>query len=183
MRHLLVTSVLLGIANFSITTQSFYKVGVVVALMSMMPPVQATTVAFDGKTMSADSQWTAGTIKGPCYKITKVPGAYIACAGRLAYAPGFCKWYSEGHKPELYPKMKDGFEAFVLTKDGLYDYEEDSPYGRKDIAPCAMGTGSKAALGAMKAGADSAKSISIASEIDLYTGGKVTTVSIEDVDK
>jgi ATP-dependent protease HslVU (ClpYQ) peptidase subunit len=56
-------------------------------------------------------------------------------------------------------------------------YEGDLTAALVVKPPFAIGTGRTAALGAMKAGATARQAVEIAAQIDVYTGGKITSYS------
>ncbi len=170
------TSILMT-SQFAVTLSCFSQLGL---LVSMVPPASATTIAYDGHNLAADTQYTMGTQKGKVVKIYRVKDVYIACAGAVSNVQPFIHWYEDGHDPAKYPKLRN-FIGYVLTKDGLYCYEEANGHPMKETAPCAIGSGAKAAIGGMKAGADARRAVQIAEEIDLYTGGEITSVSIDDL--
>lgn len=144
-------------------------------LYLLISPANATTIAWDGKTLAADSQITTGTsIKSKTCKITKVRNAWIATAGPVDAGIMFRRWYANGHYSDAYPNIKDGFTAYVLTNKGIVQYW-NTPVAVPVSPGSAIGTGREAAMGAMRAGANATRAVEIASEIDLFSSGPVVS--------
>ncbi len=136
------------------------------------PSSCATTIAFDGKALAADSQSSAITgfkVTGR-KKIVKINECLIGSAGYVSDIKKFQEWFTDPcqRKPRL-----ESFSAIVVMPGGdAYEYDE-SCIGNEIKAPFAIGSGAKAALAAMKAGAGARRAVEIASEVDIYTGGEI----------
>jgi hypothetical protein len=139
-----------------------------------------TCIAWDGKTLAADRQTTAGGLKGIGHKIVPLPsGEYLAHFGCTDRALELTEWYSSGADPENFPPTPDddGEKAglIVVSPCGTVKFF----YGDKPFAlPVyekfyAWGCGNELAIGAMAAGADAYKAVQIASEHNCYCGGGV----------
>lgn len=97
-------------------------------------------------------------------------------------SPGllFLDWYGSGSAPPT--QLIDGgadFTALILTDDGLY---EADAYCRPDkiIEPFyAIGSGAKAALGAMHAGASARRAAEIACRIDPFSTPPIVTMRLK----
>jgi len=148
-----------------------------------------TTIAYRDGVMAADSRVTydseaGGTRMHKCEKLfrkqTKDGGeAIIGLAGETAPGLLFLDWYGSGKKPLM--RLIDGdadFTALVLRRDGLFVYDAWCR-GEKVLDEFfAIGSGSKAALGAMYKGAGALEAVDIASRIDPYTSAPFTCLSL-----
>lgn len=103
----------------------------------------------------------------------------IALAGESSPGLVFLDWYGSDDEPPQ--RLIDGaadFTALILTEDGLF---EADAYCRPDKILedfYAIGSGAKAAMGAMYAGASALEAVEIAAKIDPYTAGPFTTMSL-----
>ena len=130
-----------------------------------------TTIAWDGKTLAADSQCTGDWLEQyPVNKIHKVDDCYLAGAGNsvdlIAYING--------------EEIKgDEIEVLRVTKKGKVTYHKNGN-GHLDVkGKTAIGSGAGFAMGAMLAGATATETVKIASKLDPYTGGKIKSVKIK----
>lgn len=137
-----------------------------------------TTIAWRGLTMAADTQLNHQGIKNHGTKIHRTDNAIIGVAGDYMAAMVFVDWYEnrESRRPDL--GHEDGFEALVLTAEGV-------EYWTANLRPTpitsdyyAIGSGSHLALGAMFMGATPAQAVEVAANFDLHTGGSITTAEI-----
>lgn len=157
-----------------------------------------TTIAWDGRRIAADSQVTyegeaSGHRKHKCAtklfrKIVVVDGdaeeVIIATQGDASAANLFVKWFdgTEKEAPEIFAYDPPDFTCLVWFKHGLYEYDAYC-VGEKVCEPFyAIGSGSKAALGAMHMGADALKAVQVAAEIDPYTSGPFYAEALGETD-
>ena len=68
---------------------------------------------------------------------------------------------------------RDG-RVFSFETDGLWFEPAEVPF-------MALGSGSKAALGALHMGADAVRAVEVASLADAYTGGPIITLRVADI--
>jgi ATP-dependent protease HslVU (ClpYQ) peptidase subunit len=145
-----------------------------------------TTIAYRDGIIAADSQVTheaagdksgAGSHKHTCQKLyTKKAFGYhavIATAGESAPGMLFVDWYGKKGKPPEVLHDTD-FTCLVLDEDGLWEFNSFCRAEKIEEPFYAIGSGAKAALGAMHMGASAIEAVEIAKKIDPYTGGKVT---------
>ena len=133
-----------------------------------------TTIAWDGKTLAADtrSTWGGTPVDGSCRKIFKAVHPQgrllVGCAGIGQECRAVWLWLT-GQQSEV-PQTTDirimavdqtGF-VFVGSVPGQW-----AEVGRR---PWAIGSGCDYALGAMQAGANAVKAVQIASALDTNTG-------------
>jgi hypothetical protein len=124
--------------------------------------------------MVCDSRWQ---IDGDCHwpgtKVYRIGDALIGGAGDGAAIKKFLDWWRAGKKP---PKTKfDGgvFEALVLDPSGLSWWGSTLTATPIERGWHGIGTGGKAAMGAMMHGATCAEAVTIAAQIDTCTGGEI----------
>jgi ATP-dependent protease HslVU (ClpYQ) peptidase subunit len=150
-----------------------------------------TTIAYRNGTLAADSQVTyegdaSGHRKHRCeakmFRKMLVTGeeVIIATQGECEPAMLFVKWFDGSDKdaPEALTHNIPDFTCLVLRASGLWEY---GPYcvGEKVAEEFyAVGSGCKAALGAMHMGASARRAVQIACEVDPYTMGPVHTMRL-----
>lgn len=149
-----------------------------------------TTIAYRQGFLAADSQYTHSSPEDKSggsdrKQVTqklfrkKVRGRYVILATAGDGAPGmvFVDWYGKKGKPPAELREAD---ISILVWDGATLTEFDGwCRGEVIIEPFyAIGSGAKAALGAMHMGATAYQAVCIAAKIDPYTGGAVTTMGI-----
>lgn len=142
-----------------------------------------TTVACDGRTLAADSQWNSGgrLSFGGVPKIQKIDDSWYGAAGEVTLVNQFWAWLKgEGDPPEcLAPEQRAvRMAAIELDPEGnifLWYGTERTPIGDEFTAE---GSGSDLAVGAMAAGADAIEAVEIACVFDSDTGGEVEYGSI-----
>jgi ATP-dependent protease HslVU (ClpYQ) peptidase subunit len=134
-----------------------------------------TTIAYDGKTLAADTLVTSGDHKfGTATKIHKLDdGRVIAASGTSDFIHAVVTWLNGGDKPEM--KEGDRFLGIVVYPSG--EAKELSEQLRLFPAciPWATGSGEAYALTAMKCGKNAREAVEIAIQIDIYSGGQVDT--------
>lgn len=144
-----------------------------------------TTIAWDGKTLATDSQWTIGSRKHmTAKKLDFANGCWVASAGHAGQCQRFLEWAREGFptdaKPEDFEDFADAkdFTGVVLDQDGsIYEY------GVELVAipvhgAAAWGSGESFAVAAMDFGEDAVAAIEYVSSRDTNTGGEVQSVSL-----
>lgn len=124
-----------------------------------------TTVVADPitGTMAADTKGSDGSVKFRCSKIHRHEDEIIGCAGALDDIQSWLAWYRSG-RPGRRPKISQ-CEALVLSAEGLVSWTN---YEKVVMprAPFAIGSGAKAALGALHMGADAARAVEVACLVD-----------------
>ena len=138
-----------------------------------------TTIAATRSAMAADSKVTTGDTWYYATKIYRVRHELIGCAGDSSAIDKFMKWYRGGKKNAPEFKESESFSALVLTKAGLYHYE-DSVVGelmKNDYF--AVGTGAMGALVAMDRGADLVEAVEAAIRRDSNSGGSIDVMALD----
>lgn len=137
-----------------------------------------TTIAWDGSTLAADSQYTGAHIETvQLQKIKKLSsGAYFAFAGNPGEAEQVRKWINAGRPHDRRPKVDD-FAALIVRKHSVHFMDhalEEVPMK----APVAIGSGESIALTAMDCGKTAVEAVRLAVKRDPDTGGRVRSVKV-----
>lgn len=150
-----------------------------------------TTIAIYKGVMASDSQITTeseagGSRKFNCTKMypvtTKRGGrAIIAVSGETFAGLVFVDWYVSGKKKGSDRLLlgEADFSAIVMRADGLYEYDKWCRGEKIEEKYYAIGSGAKAALGAMRAGCSATLAIEIACEIDTYSRPPVISMNLD----
>lgn len=135
-----------------------------------------TTVAWDGKSLAADSQATAGVLRCRARKIVKSASGFVAAgAGDLNGILPWLRWVQQGLKPEQQPETLHGKSTIIIVdpRGRAHTFEGSAVRVPLRNKFWAFGSGAELALGAMAMGADARTAVKIASQFDVYTGGRV----------
>lgn len=142
--------------------------------------------------MAADSRATVESEAGgsrvyACRKLhrkTVAVGArrevvVIGTAGEIGPAALFLEWYGSGKPvPAAFADEASDFDALVMTPRGVFRWDRFCRPERVLERFAAIGSGSKAALGAMWAGATAAQAVRYAAKVDPYTDGRVVSMRL-----
>jgi len=140
-----------------------------------------TTIAWDGKTLAADTLITSNGMRvGHARKIGKRGRVLFAASGCLEFAQPFLAWCGNGFPGPPPPMKQDDNEAagLVIFEDRIITF---SHTGADTIrAPFyAQGSGSPMALGALHAGASAEDAIKADIALDTASGGEIMTLTLE----
>ncbi len=137
-----------------------------------------TTLAWDGTTLAADSQTTLNS------KVTSLSarklcrlddGRLVGMSGSCHCQTGFEDWLNgKRDKPP-----KGDYSAVVIALDGSARCYEDCEDYWEVGAPFARGSGESIALAAMHCGKTAEEAVELATRLDIYSGGPVTTLQLE----
>lgn len=139
-----------------------------------------TTIAWDGETLAADRQTTAG---GTPYPTTKVFEALApdgerwiyGCAGISGQCQEFTRRVNAG---QALPTFTDIAVLAINSRGEVWFATEAMMWERKQVERWAVGSGSDYALGAMAAGATAEHAVRIASSLDVNTGLGVDVIAL-----
>jgi ATP-dependent protease HslVU (ClpYQ) peptidase subunit len=144
-----------------------------------------TTIAYRDGVMASDSQVTVATEEGgsrkfKCEKLYRKGSAIIGTAGESAPGLIFVDWYGTKKKaPSRLLAGEADFTALVLTDAGLFEYDKWCR-GEKILEPFyAIGSGCKAALGAMHQGASAVRAVEIACLVDTYSSPDIVSMELQ----
>lgn len=133
-----------------------------------------TTLAWDGKTLAADTLASNG-IKWRFHKLYRLPdGSIFGGAGSCQEILAVLAWLRKGEKPA----DLQNFEGLIITKAGV------SALGMRlmrepVLERCyAVGSGSHFAIAAMACGKNAVEAVRIAARFDPGTGGRVETLTL-----
>ncbi|EJS8701418.1 hypothetical protein NFA99_004599 [Escherichia coli] len=134
-----------------------------------------TTIAFDLKTLAADSLVTYDGMRvGNSEKIAKVIGGTLGSAGNLEDVTAAKAWFNAGC-PEKRPVLTSYIGIFI-PDDGSSPQEYNEKLIQMALpsnSPWVAGTGKNFAMAAMLAGKGAAEAVEIAIKLDIYSGGPV----------
>lgn len=138
-----------------------------------------TTIATDGRTMAADGLTNAGgmiTSESAQKMWALQDGRIVGCSGPTSDWPMFLEWLQRGGDS---PKLDEGFAAIVIQAGALIRvYYNDCTFA-EFAGHYAIGTGDRFAITAMDLGRDPSAAIEVAAKRDIYTGGKITALALE----
>jgi ATP-dependent protease HslVU (ClpYQ) peptidase subunit len=144
-----------------------------------------TTIAVRAGIMAADSRVTIHTEEGgarmtQCIKIFRRKDAIIGLAGESEPGLVFLDWYGSGKPaPSVLIDAEADFTALVLTAKGIFEYGKYCRPEKVRGKYWAVGSGCKAALGAMAMGATAEKAVEVACGIDPYTAPPVHVLKLK----
>lgn len=139
-----------------------------------------TTVAFDGKTLAADTLISQDNCRfGQADKCFRLSNGYVfAAAGATALSYQFKDWIEGGMNPDSVPKLEDRpFEGILIIDGNAFELTR---FGELFPAcvPWAGGSGWQAAMVAMRLGKTATEAVELAASVDVYTGGPITTIKV-----
>lgn len=125
----------------------------------------------DSRCSDSDQQWLVE-------KVVRIGGALYATAGGAADGERFYSWIRRGKRGKR-PAVDDSFDALALTKDGLFLFDSEM-YPMKLLNEHAIGSGAKAARGALLAGAPPVRAVEIACQVDAGSSGPVRVFYLDE---
>ena len=153
-----------------------------------------TTIVYRGGFMAADSCETtsdesAGAYKGTCVKLFRLdssqmdPPCIIGLQGESSPGMAWLDWFQRGRSDrDLKAHIRDSgadFAALVLNRNGLWLWDSWLVPVKIEDEFYAIGSGTKAALGALHMGANAVEAVEIACLIDPYTAGPVRQYDVQ----
>lgn len=136
-----------------------------------------TTIAYDGKTIAADSK-ISGDINSRSSKLLtllSLPGAFGGFAGDVAEAHRFFRQFDG--EPDSAPA--GDYDVLVVYPDGRVVHHNGSGLSLDVTGQrYGLGSGSEYAMGAMAAGKSATEAVEIACELDNDSGGPVETMKV-----
>jgi 20S proteasome alpha/beta subunit len=140
-----------------------------------------TTIVYKDGVLASDSQMTEDSRKYNCTKLYRVDDAIVGLAGSQAGLV-FLRWFRGGMDRKKKPLFNkdDDFAAIVVDKDGVVVYDrycEPEPV----VEPYhAIGSGAPAAFAALDMGATAEEAVAAAAKRDIYTGGPIQVMRLEE---
>lgn len=156
-----------------------------------------TTIAYKDGIMCSDGRMSLGDmiIKDDTQKVFWVNNHLVGVCGRARAINTFVTWLQKmtdyhivnqevGELVDLVPPAledDEGYSALVVTPSRqVLMYEGNTPIDMGMDVPMSVGSGSCFALAAMKAGNSAEEAVKVACELDVYSGGEITIVQLED---
>ncbi|WBF79547.1 hypothetical protein BNCALIDO_00158 [Aeromonas phage vB_AdhM_TS9] len=156
-----------------------------------------TTISYKDGIMCSDGRMSLGDmiIKDDTQKVFWVNNHLVGVCGRARAINTFVTWLQKmtdyhivnqevGELVDLVPPAledDEGYSALVVTPSRqVLMYEGNTPIDMGSDVPMSVGSGSCFALAAMKAGATAEEAVKVACELDVYSGGEITIVQLEE---
>lgn len=156
-----------------------------------------TTIAVKDGVMVGDGRCSLGStvIKDDMVKVFWINNHLMGGAGRARSISTFAQWLQKhtdytivnqevGDLVDLIPPVlqdDEEFTALVLTPDKqVLMYDGNVALNLGQDVPASIGSGSVFAIAAMDAGASAEDAVKIAMKRDVYSGGEITIVQLED---
>lgn len=156
-----------------------------------------TTIAVKDGIMVGDGRCSLGStvIKDDMVKVFWINNHLMGGAGRARSISTFAQWLQKhtdytivnqevGDLVDLIPPVlqdDEEFTALVLTPDKqVLMYDGNVALNLGHDVPASIGSGSVFALAAMDAGSSAEDAVKIAMKRDVYSGGEITVVQLED---
>ncbi len=163
--------------------------GIYRPFMPHPPGGPVTTIAATRDALAGDTMvyMESKGAKYPAVKVRKVKGKIYGAAGDAGDCTRFLDWAETGFNEKKRPKFEvsggEEDEALLLMLDegGVFLMATTDPYPELVAADFyAIGSGSKAAMGALHAGASLERAMEIASAVDPYTREPFTILKLND---
>ena len=156
-----------------------------------------TTISYKDGIMCSDGRMSLGDmiIKDDTEKVFWVNNHLVGVCGRARAINTFVTWLQKmtdyhivnqevGELVDLVPPAledDEGYSALVVTPSRqVLMYEGNTPIDMGLDVPMSVGSGSCFALAAMKAGNSAEEAVKVACELDVYSGGEITVVQLEE---
>lgn len=133
-----------------------------------------SVVAWDGKTLAADTQSTSSGMRMRCHKMAVSNGVVLAWIGDYEVGLMLAKWWAAGADPEKWPAVQSNPDRWsrliVATKDDCSTYEQLPVALIVHDKFMAWGSGRDFAMGAMEMGASAERAVEVACRWDTSCG-------------
>lgn len=143
-----------------------------------------TTIAWKNGVVATDSQSTSSYKRFDAVKACRIDkgpftGHVLAFAGLYALFGVIKAQVESGELQPISTGSDDGDATVLLIGRRIaYRMESQNMTPVEVKSPYAIGSGECFAMGAMLAGAEAEDAVRIASRLDIYTGGKVRSITI-----
>lgn len=148
-----------------------------------------TTIVYRDGIMAADSRVTTeseagGHITHHCVKLYRKAGSIVGLQGESSPGMLFLAWFgSKSPPPAALMESEADFCALVLNRKGLFEYDKwcnaEPVLMPRHRAYHAIGSGAKAAFGALAEGATARRAVAVACMFDPYTAPPVVWMSLK----
>lgn len=147
-----------------------------------------TTIAYRNGILAADSRETtsdesAGDYAGKCVKLIRLPKGIVALQGDSGAGMAWLDWYGKGQSDDALAahirSTQADFTAVVLSTAGLWVWDSWLIPQRVTARFYAVGSGTKAALGALHMGASAVQAVKVACKIDPWSAPPIVSMSLK----
>lgn len=133
-----------------------------------------SVIAWDGRTLAADSQATCADMRQHCVKIQRLPGVIVATTGQLNHHDALVTWWCAGAKAADAPAWMATDEwtrLVVVSASSVIAYERWGLPNDCSAEPFfAWGSGRDFAMGALAHGATAEEAVAIACRFSINCG-------------
>lgn len=137
-----------------------------------------TTIAWDGKTLAADSQISNGDLRvGSARKIGAKNGVGWGAAGDLSLINAFLDWCERGAAGSP-PAFEEGSGEGIIIHGDLVLTWSGRAWDRLNADVYAIGTGRELAHGVLAIGGTAQQAVQAAISRDRGSGGRVRAISV-----
>ena len=146
-----------------------------------------TIIAWDGRSVAADTLCTFGGYRGPmrAQKIIRRGKFVYGLTGYSGWFDAWIKWHEDGADPAAVPPSgvasDESGNLLVFEGDKGFICSAKMPYLQEIGAPDAWGSAADFAIGAMHAGADAKQAVEIAIACCPSVAGPVDVVELVDI--
>lgn len=142
-----------------------------------------TTIAWDGTSLAGDRLRSFNGTPVPATKVFRIGRLLVGCAGDSEDCVSFIAWIAAGMDQKAPPKM-ESLDALVIdgdNKNQVFWYSQRCIPLPLEVKQWALGSGADYALGAMHAGANAHRAVTIACGLDVNSGLGVDVVEMKGV--
>jgi 20S proteasome alpha/beta subunit len=136
-----------------------------------------TTIAYRDGVIAGDSMITEqGMVVGTMTKVGKKGPILFGCAGDAAFAKAFLDWIHSGMKGDCPTTTREDTQGIIAFDGHILSFMSHG-VDRMKADYYAVGSGQRAALGAMAAGAGAEQAVRAVCQFDCYSGGEITVLT------
>jgi len=143
--------------------------------MEAVEVTSMTTIAWDGKTLAADSQ--TGMFKRDAVKIHRLRRGLFGSCGALQDNVAVKEWLDDPDRPK--PSVDDGFHGILIENGKVFSIENKLVLMDEHGQFFACGSGREYAMAAMHLGCDARAAVSVAGVFDHCTGGEIIALELQ----
>ncbi|QNM98114.1 hypothetical protein [Chitinimonas koreensis] len=139
-----------------------------------------TTIAWDGKTVAADTQANNTGLRSYTKKLYRLAdGRIYGFTGEIQDGVSVYEWLNAGGR-DARPHVSSSFAALLVCPDGrAYTMEDKLVLLAVYETFRAIGSGRNFAMGALVVGADAVQAVKAAIRLDVYSGGDIDALEVE----
>ena len=135
-----------------------------------------TTIAYRDGVIAGDSLVSEqGLIVGTMTKVGKRGPILFGCAGDAAFAKAFLDWIAGGMQGDCPQTPREDAQGIIAYDGHILSFMSHG-IDRMKADYYAIGSGQRAALGAMAVGATAEEAVRAVVKTDCYSGGEITVL-------